>query len=154
MGWLPIALALAGFMFFVFLVNSNSIKSHQEAIKIAFFNFCQTAKARHTLLRILNAPQEDCAAAYLESDFNFKKMQEYKGCIEKEKLSVEESRLSFQTNRPADAETRKIIKSIQVLNHRQHINIKVLNRKIKEYNTLISSYPTKMVARSTGQKVI
>ena len=154
MGWLPIALALAGFLFFVYLVNFNSIKSHEEAVKLSFFNFFQTAKARKTLLRILNAPQDDCIAGYLESDFNFKKMNELKSCIKLEKQSIEESRLFLQVNRPADAETRKILKSLQVLNHRQDINIKVLNRKIKEYNNLISAYPTKMVAGFRGKKMM
>lgn len=150
MGWLPIALALAGFTFFIVLVNYNSIKSHEEAIKQAFFNFSQTAKARCTLLKVINAPQENCTAAYLESDYNFKEIQEYRECILEEKKSIEESKSFLQVNRPAESEIRKVLKSLQVLNHRQYINISVLNRKIKEYNTLISSYPTKMVARATG----
>lgn len=153
MGWLPIALALAGFMFFVILVNYNSIKSHEEAVKQAFFNFCQTAKARHTLLRIVNASLDDLQEGVIqESDLNFKKIEEYTSCIKQEKKSLEDSRQFLQVNRPAKPEIRKILKSLQVLNHRQHININILNRKIKEYNTLISSYPTKMVAQASGYK--
>lgn len=150
MGWLPIALALAGFLFFVVLINYNSIKTHEEAIKLAFFNFCQTAKARNTLLKVINAPREDCAAAYLESDFAFRRLSEYYACIQQEKKSIENSRVYVQMNQPADKEKRKILKSLQVLNHRQFINIKILNRKMREYNTLVSSYPTKLVAQLMG----
>lgn len=154
MGWLPIALALAGFLFFVVLVNYNSIKSHKEAVKNAFFNFTQTAKARQTLLKVINAPQENCSPDNLESSFNFKKFEEYRECIQLEKKSVDDSRAYLQVNRPAESDTRKVLKSLQVLNHRQHINISVLNRKIREYNNLISSYPAKMVAQATGFKML
>lgn len=154
MGWLPIALALAGFVFFVAIVNQNSINMHKEALMMAFFHFCQTAKARHTLLKALGQTSdgEPCHVNHLSGDFKLKNFKAYVACIKQELQSIEDSRLTLRTNRPADPNTRKAIKSLQVLNHRQHINIKVFKRKVKEYNQLISSYPTKLVAKATNRQ--
>lgn len=154
MGWLPIALALAGFVFFVAVVNQNSIKMHRDAMMMAFFHFCQTAKARHTLLRALGQIPADqpCHANHLEDDFNLRHFKAYMACIRKEQQSIEDSRMLLRMNRPADANTRKALKSLQVLNHRQHINIKTFKRKVKEYNQLIGSHPTKLIAKATNRQ--
>ena len=151
MGWLPIALALTGFAFFVFIINYNSIKTQEEAINLAFFNLCQTAKARHTLLLFLQEIEPDnWASTHPERSFHLKKYPEYLGLIRKEIQSVEKSKLIVEVNKPADRDTRKKLKSLQVLNHRQQIFIKIFNRKVREYNNLISSYPTAMVAKAAG----
>ena len=158
MGWLPIALAVSGFLFFVAIVNYNSINTHKEAIMLAFFNLCQTARARNTLLKSLPAYElrEESKLArkseLLMEDFSLNRFPEYFQYIREEKRSMEDSQLYLRTNRPANKETRKVLKSLQLLNHRQHINIKVFNRKVREYNQLVASYPTKMVARATGFK--
>lgn len=160
MGWLPIALAVSGFLFFVAIVNYNSINTHKEAIMLAFFNLCQTARARNTLLKSLSGfehRQENELAIQSEllmEDFSLERFPEYLRYLRQEKQSIADSQLYLRTNRPANKETRKVLKSLQVLNHRQHINIKVFNRKVREYNQLISSYPTKMVARATGFKTL
>lgn len=154
MGWLPIALALAGFVFFVAIVNQNSINTHKEAMMMAFFHFCQTAKARHTLLKALgqSADGEQCHVNQLTDNFELKHFKAYVACIKKEIQSIEDSRIQLRMNRPADPDTRKALKSLQVLNHRQHINIKVFKRKVKEYNQLISAYPTKLIAKASGRQ--
>jgi hypothetical protein len=85
-------------------------------------------------------------------DFNLLRFPEYLRYIRQEKQSMDDSQLYLRTNRPATKETQKLLKSLQVLNHRQHIHIKVFNRKVREYNQLITTYPTKMVARTTGFK--
>jgi hypothetical protein len=158
MGWLPIVLAVCGFLFFVAIVNYNSINTHKEAIMLAFFNLCQTARARNTLLKSLSGydfrQESDLAqkSELLMEDFNLLRFPEYLRYIRQEKQSMDDSQLYLRANRPATKETRKLLKSLQVLNHRQHIHIKVFNRKVREYNQLISTYPTKMVARTTGFK--
>lgn len=154
MGWLPIALALAGFIFFVAIVNQNSINMHKEAIMMAFFHFCQTAKARHTLLKALGqtADGEQCHVNHLTNDFDLKHFKAYVACIRKEMQSIEDSRMQLRMNRPANPDVRKALKSLQVLNHRQHINIKVFKRKVKEYNQLIGAYPTRLVAKATRRQ--
>ncbi len=158
MGWLPIILAVCGFFFFVAVVNYNSINTHKEAIMLAFFNLCQTARARNTLFKSLKdydiREESDLAqkSELLMEDFTLEQFPEYLRYIKQERQSMEDSQLYIRTNRPANKETRKVLKSLQVLNHRQLINIKVFNRKVREYNQLISSYPTKMVARATGFK--
>lgn len=153
MGWLPIALALAGFVFFVAVVNQNSIKMHKDAMMMAFFHFCQTAKARHTLLRALGqTSDQQCHVNHLDDNFKLQHFKAYIACIRKEQQSIEDSRLQLRMNRPADPNTRKILKSLQVLNHRQHINIKTFKRKVKEYNQLIGSHPTKLIAWATNRQ--
>ncbi len=150
MGWLPIALALVGFVFFVFIVNYSSIKRHEEAIILSYFNFCQTAKARHTLLINLKEKlPDDSPLSFPEKDFNLKRYSEYHFKLKKEMQSIEQSRQLPFFKQPSSAELRKKYKSLEVLNHRQHINVKVFHRKVREYNTLITSWPTAMVARAT-----
>lgn len=154
MGWLPIALALAGFLFFVAIVNYSSISAHKEAIMQAFFNVYQTAKARHTLTKNLQGiPQEECSTHFLEQDFNLKqRFKKYAECVFQEKKSIEYSGNYLKVNPSLDEESQKLLKSLQLLNHRQHINIKVFNRKVREYNQLLNSYPTKLIARAMNDK--
>lgn len=156
MGWLPIALALAGFVFFLAIVNHNSIITHKNAIMLAFFNFCQTAKARHTLLRTLkDLPvdiDKECHVCLFENDFELRHFPDYVACLRHEVRSIEDSRMFLRMNRTPDKETKKIIKSLQVLNHRQFINIKVFRRKVREYNQLIEAYPTKLIAKLTSKE--
>lgn len=154
MGWLPIALALAGFIFFVALVNHNSIIAHKKAIIMAFFQFCQTAKARHALLQAINEipTGSQCHVHHLEDDFQFQYFSDYVSCIQDEVQSIEDSRLILSRIHTSDTEIQKMLKALQVLNHRQNINIKVFRRKVREYNQLIDTYPTKSIARATGKK--
>lgn len=153
MGWLPVALALAGFLFFVALVNFNSISTHKEAITQAFFNVYQTAKARYTLTKNLQGvPSQECPALFREQHFNLKQhFTEYRACIYQEKKSIEHCRAYMSMTRSANGESSKQLNSLQVLNHRQDINIKVFNRKVREYNQLLNSYPTKLIARAINE---
>lgn len=158
MGWLPIILAVSGFLFFVALINYNSINTHKEAIMLAFFNICQTSKARQTLLKPLpgNTIRKNEEAPFqpelLMDSFQLSRFPEYLSYVNQERRSIADSQLYLRTNRPAGKENRKLLKSLQLLNHRQHINIKVFYRKVREYNQLTASYPTKMVARTMGFK--
>ncbi|WP_017732980.1 hypothetical protein [Nafulsella turpanensis] len=158
MGWLPIALAVLGFAFFIAIVNYNSIQARKEAIMLAFFNLCQTARARNTLLKslseeeLLNNDTLGCEQDIMSDNFTLKHFSNYAQYIRQEKKSIENSQLLFRANKPADRETRKKIKSLQVLNHRQHIHLKVLGRKVREYNQLVTSLPTKVVAQLFGYK--
>ena len=153
MGWLPIALALAGFVFFVVIVNYNSIKVHEEAITLAYLNFCQTAKARHTLLISLqDIANKSNPPAFMAQDFHLKRYPEYLKGMREELQSIEETQIFLRINQRAPRETRNKLKSLQVLNHRQQIYIRVFSRKVREYNNLVSSYPTAMVARASGRK--
>ena len=153
MGWLPIALALVGFVFFVVIVNYNSIKVHEEAITLAYLNFCQTAKARHTLLISLqDVPNKSNPSACVGQEFHFKRYPEYLNGIREELQSIEETQIFLRVNQKAPRETRNKLKSLQVLNHRQQIFIRVFSRKVREYNNLVSRYPTTMVAGATGRK--
>lgn len=158
MGWLPIILAVSGFLFFVALINYNSINTHKEAIMLAFFNICQTSKARQTLLKSLpeDTIRKETAPSFqpdlLMDNFQLNRFPEHLAYIKQERQSVADSQLYLRTNRPAGKENRKLLKSLQLLNHRQHIHIKVFYRKVREYNQLTASYPTKMVARAMGFK--
>lgn len=158
MGWLPIALAVLGFAFFLGIVNYNSIQAHKEAIMLAFFNLCQTSRARQTLLKmlseedLLNRDPADCEEEIMTDKFSLKNFSSYAEYLKQEKKSIENSQLLLGINRPADRETRKKIKSLQVLNHRQQIQLKVVRRKVREYNQLVSSLPTKVVAELFGFK--
>ena len=158
MGWLPIALAVFVFAFFIAIVNYNSIQAHKEAIMLAFFNLCQTARARQTLLKalseeeLLNSDPGGCEEEIMSDRFTLKHFRSYAEYLRQEKKSIENSQQLFRTNKQADREIRKKIKSLQVLNHRQHIHLKVVMRKVREYNQLISSLPTKVVAGFLGLK--
>lgn len=155
MGWLPVALAFGGFAFFVFMINYNSIKVHEEAITLAYLNFCQTAKARHTLLKNLQEPLHNSNPPdFLDKDFHLKRYPDYHSVIRKELKSIEETQIFLRINQQASKEQRNKLKSLQVLNHRQQIFIRVFSRKVREYNNLVSNYPTAMVARASGRKIL
>jgi hypothetical protein len=144
MGFLPITLALTALMIVVVSINLTSIKRHQQSIKFALFTVCQTAASRNRLLKRSRklSPNELCIELPEKKKFTSEITDAITNILVSERASVEDTHYILD----GEEMPPRLAKSLALLNQRQSINLKILERKAREYNQLIDSYPTKMVA--------
>lgn len=145
MGYLPVTLALVALTIIVLLVNLSTIKRKQQALSFAVFSVCQTAINRHKLYRQLNKKALSPNCHDLSNLIKFSK-EDAEAVIEmvnSEKISIENSDFEIRNT----VEKNRIHHSLSVLNQRQRINIKILERKNREFAQFIKDQPTRMVAR-------
>lgn len=146
MGWLPLLLAISAFFGLIIVVNLNSIRRMEQAIGYAVFQFCQTAKARHTLLKNLPDAPLNCPCPSVDDQWRVSRqsIEELSSCIQQERYSMH---LSQSLGRHLSNSSLSLLRSLEVLNHRQLVNIRMLERKIREYNRLLNQQPTRLIAR-------
>lgn len=155
MGYIPILVALLAFVLLMMLVNVNSIRSRQQSLGLALFKVCQAAKSRNALLKRLRGLHTNLLCPTLTDDYRILPdlIPQISTFIQAEWNSLEES--SFYLNSTEATQTNKrYMTSLEVLNHRQRINLRTLERKVREYNQLVGSQPTAMVAALYGMKTI
>ena len=147
MGFIPLIIALLAFVLLLVLVNLNSIKSRQQSLGMALFTVCQTARSRNALLKRLRGVQKNQLCPDLPADFRLmpKQFPEVASFISSEWKSLDEAAHFLKSNQITPA-TRRYSQSLEVLNHRQRINLRTFERKVREYNKLIEHNPTAMVA--------
>ncbi|EMR03203.1 hypothetical protein [Cesiribacter andamanensis] len=148
MGYLPIVLAAAAFLLLLCLVNLSSIRSHQQVLGLTLFQVCQTAKSRHTLMRAiqelpLNQLCPELPATHQLLPRSIPHMTPF---LEAEHSSVKELGFFLKDKRFMDTHAR-LLPPLEVLNQRQHINLRTFERKVREYNQLLESSPTRLVAQ-------
>ncbi|AHM59020.1 hypothetical protein D770_03765 [Flammeovirgaceae bacterium 311] len=147
MGFLPIIIALLAFVLLLVLVNYNSIQARQQSLGMALFTVCQSAKSRNALLKRLRGIQSNPLCPQLPEHYNFNAAQrdEIVKFIASEWVSLSESDFYLKNTSPTPA-TARYATALHVLNHRQRINLRTFERKVREYNQLLEGYPTTMVA--------
>jgi hypothetical protein len=148
MGYFPVVIALLAFVVLLFLVNLSSIRNRQGALGLALFQVCQTARSRQTLMRaIRELPRNELCP---ELPHRLKHLPQaipsMTDFLENERRSVNEVEFLLQDKHFSETHTR-LIPPLQVLNQRQHINLRTFERKVREYNQLLESSPTSLVAR-------
>lgn len=146
MGWLPLLLAISAFFGLLILVNINSIRQMEQGIGYAVFQFCQTARLRHTLLKNLPDSSLNRPCPEITDDWQVSRQNiaELNKCIHQERLSMHQSQL-IAKHLPQHSSS--LFHSLELLNHRQLVNIRMLERKVREYNRLLDQQPTKVVAQ-------
>lgn len=147
MGYIPIIIALLAFVLLVVLVNANSIQARRQSLGMALFTVCQTAKSRNALLKRLRGIQSNPLCPDLPSNYKFNpaQIEQITAFIATEWASLKEASFYLQSTQLAPATTRYAT-ALEVLNHRQRINLRIFERKVREYNQLIAGYPTALVA--------
>ncbi len=156
MGYLPIILALLGFIFLWGIVNLNSIKSKRKEAEAAARLVFQYAAFRNTLLRQMQqaVPQEDVFHPILA------KIQPLLNEQTKEELSTQqkielESKVTEQiTHLPAPENEPLIYQQLQKANNNYRQAVTLYTVRLKEYNELVTRYPSKIVARMMGMQKI
>lgn len=146
MGWLPLLLAISAFFGLLILVNINSIRRTEQGIGYAVFQFCQTARSRHTILKSIPDSSPNCPCPEVTDNWQVSRrnIAELNKCIQQERASMYQSQF---IRKPLATHAAGLFQSLEVLNHRQLVNIRMLERKVREYNRLIEQQPTKVVAR-------
>lgn len=155
MGYIPILLALLTFVLLLILVNINSIRARQQSLGLALFAVCQAAKSRNALLKRLRGVHPNLMCPTLPENYRLltSMIPQISSFISAEWASLEESAF-YLKNTPAQENTKRYLTSLHVLNHRQRINLRTFERKVREFNQLIESQPTAMVAALYGLKAI
>lgn len=147
MGYIPIIIAMLGFVLLLVLVNLNSIHSRQQSLGLAIFSVCQTAKSRNALLKRLRGVHANLVCPKLPKDHRLIAVliPQMTSFIKAEWKSLEDAAYYLDEAKPTP-EFMRYKKALEVLNHRQRINLRTFERKVREYNLLVKSYPTAMVA--------
>ena len=147
MGFIPILVALLAFVLLLILVNVNSIQARQRSLGLALFTVCQTAKSRNALLKRLRGLHNNLLCPKLPKDHRLvpEMIPQINSFISAEWTSIDEAVFYLDNSKPAP-ESLRYTTALEVLNHRQRVNLRTFERKVREYNHLISSQPTSMVA--------
>lgn len=148
MGYIPIVVALLAFLLLLSLVNLTSIRSRQQAVGLALFQICQTARSRRLLLNMLTDVGQN-AIDYPTLPPNHKLLPhaipQMSPFLIAERNSVNELEFKLKEKKFA-RDNARLIPPLQVLNQRQYINYQIFERKVREYNRLLDSAPTSLVA--------
>ncbi len=147
MGYIPIIIAVLAFAVLLILVNMSSIQARQHSLGLALFSVCQTAKSRHALLNRLSGIHTNLLCPTLPSDHRLlpEMFPQINAFLKAEWKSLEEANIYAETDSAAQ-DTKRYLTALQVLNHRQRTNLRTFERKVREYNLLINTYPTAFVA--------
>ena len=147
MGFLPIIIALLAFALLLIMVNISSIQARQQSLGLALFSVCQTAKSRHALLNRLQGLQENLLCPQLPANHRLLPgmMPEVISFIKTEWHSLNEADFYLKQSK-ATPESRRYLAALEILNHRQRTNLRTFERKVREYNRLLATYPTALVA--------
>lgn len=147
MGYVPIIIAMLAFVLLLILVNLNSIHARQKSLGLAIFSVCQTAKSRNALLKRLRGVHANLVCPKLPKDHRLivVLIPQMTSFINAEWKSLEDASYYLNETKPTP-ELIRYKKALEVLNHRQRINLRTFERKVREYNLLVNSYPTAMVA--------
>ena len=147
MGFIPIIIALLAFVLLLVLVNINSIHARQQSLGMALYTVCQTAKGRNALLKRLRGVHTNLVCPSLPDDYKLipSLIPQITTFITSEWTSLEESSFYLKNADPSPA-LERYATALKVLNQRQRINLRTFERKVREYNSLIDSYPTAFVA--------
>lgn len=155
MGYIPILVAVLAFALLILLVNVNSIRTRQQSLGLALFSVCQAAKSRNALLKRLRGIHTNLVCPTLPADSRLLPdiIPQITTFISSEWESLAESSFYLANNPPTEL-TKRYRTSLQLLDQRQRINLRTFERKVREYNHLIASQPTAMVATLYGIKPV
>lgn len=147
MGYIPLIIPLLAFVLLLIMVNVNSIQTRRQSMGLVLFTVCQTAKSRNALLKRLRGVPKNLLCPALPPNFRIGPalVPHVTSFITAEWASLEETSHLLKDYK-ATPDTLRYVQSLLVLNHRQRINLRNLERKVREYNKLINSQPTSMVA--------
>ncbi|MBW3544022.1 MAG: hypothetical protein KY428_00240 [Bacteroidetes bacterium] len=147
MGLIPIIIALLAFTLLLIMVNISSIQARQQSMGLALFSVCQTAKSRNALLNRLQGVQENLLCPQLPPNHRLlpNMMPEVVDFISAEWRSLDEAEFHLK-NRKTGHEPQRYLAALEILNHRQRTNLRTFERKVREYNQLLATYPTVLVA--------
>lgn len=160
MGYLPIILALLGFIFLWGIVNYYSIKTrHQEIDSASELAFRYASLRQNILLQLTNIPSEDSSLHHLLQRVR-KSIRPYdKDSTSPFVLLASEKNTSRQIDVLSDQlGSQKIYRtSIQQLQKADMAYRVASNRfsiKVKQYNELVTRPPSNLVAFLTGFKKV
>ncbi|MEK6477041.1 hypothetical protein WJR50_05885 [Catalinimonas sp. 4WD22] len=158
MGYLPIILALLGFIFLWAIVNYNSIKIKKAEVEQASKQVFQYASLRNTIIkRMANIVHEDNTLQKIVA----------KVCDQLNELSIEAA--STEDKIQAEKKVTQAVKDIpegyvknspyseayhqlQLAQNNYQKAASVYHKRLQEYHELINKYPSKMVAKASGFK--
>ena len=160
MGYLPIILALLGFIFLWGIVNHHSIKTRKaELAQAADLVYRYAALRQNIILQIANIKSEDTSLYTL--------MQRIKSAVtpitrdeaSPEDVLASEERLTKHINELPDQlatqkSYRNSVKQLQKADMEYRIAANRYQLKVQQYNDLVGKSPSKFVALLTGFKKV
>lgn len=160
MGYLPIILALLGFIFLWAIVNYNSIKLKKGEVEQASQQVFQFARLRNTIIkRMANIVHEDESLQKIVS-----RVREQLNELSAESSSTEEKmQAEYKVSQAVKDIPQGYVKTsaysdayhqLQTAQNNYQKAASIYQRRRREYHELISKQPSKIVARIGGFKAI
>lgn len=158
MGYLPIILALLGFIFLWAIVNYNSIKIKKAEVEQASRQVFQHASLRNTIIkRMANIIHEDNT------------LQKIVGQVRDQLNELSLDTASTEDKIQAEKKVTQAVKDIpegyvknssyseayhqlQLAQNNYQKAASIYHKRLQEYHELIGKYPSKMIAKASGFK--
>lgn len=154
MGYLPIILAMAGFIILWGIVSSNSIKNRKKEAEASasllfeqlFVRNRQLRQLDHlkalppAVQRFLNLAQDQHESAVSSTDI----------LLAAQKVSTDTAMPDFSVPDVDNQACREAYEQLQVAQGNLQNVARLFKIKLKQYNELTGKYPTKLIARLTG----
>ena len=153
MGFLPIFLAMAGFVVLWGIVSSNSIKTRkQEAESSAFLVFEQASIRNEQFLQLyqqqplVSTPDSQPFLAYIQQ-------QNLPATSDAPLLAAQQVRIALPDLTSSDThqpQGKEAYEQLQLAQQNLQQAARLFNVRLKQYNDLVGKYPTLLVARLMG----
>lgn len=159
MGFLPIILAILGFVFLWGIVNYQSLRMRKIQVKKCEDEVLQAAGHRDEALKKLLAQDDENAALQELSDFINRKLEASYGAGQSiaEKLKQEKVLGELVADVPppsGHAAYEEAYNTLQKSHLRYRQSVNSYRKSIRDYNELIEKNPTRMLAGIAGFKSI
>lgn len=159
MGFLPIIVALLGFLLLWGIVNYYSIKQRRNEVKLAISEVFEASERRNEALQLLiDADRRDKNQKeilhYIGKQLDRRKEGEV-GISDKLRQENKVSDLIMDIPPQEEAPAYQTqFDEVQKANKGYQMTARLFRNRSADYNELISNYPSKLVARISGQKPI
>jgi hypothetical protein len=159
MGFLPIILSLLGFSFLWGMVNYNSIKNKKQEVREAAEDLFKYAQLRNLILSTLSEIHTDNADLKQSIQLACEQRNDAKvdEISPEEKISAEQKVSALIRKIPSAEMNDNYQGSYEQLMTVSQSCLKVAavyNKKVQEYNELITRYPSRLLASAYGFKPI
>ncbi|MDF9798026.1 hypothetical protein OKW21_003289 [Catalinimonas alkaloidigena] len=160
MGYLPIILALLGFVFLWAIVNYNSIKVKKVEVELASRQVFQFASLRNTIIkRMANIVHEDDTLQKIVGQVR-EQLNELTTDTNSTQEKIEaEKKVTQSVNDIPEGYVKNSAYSeayhqLQLAQNNYQKAASVYHKRLKEYHELLNRYPSKMVAKVSGFKPV